>query len=140
VDDHLSLVAGISKLQRTELKEWGITTLTELGEEQLHEGRRPKRETNAPGDGQIAVGAGNLFLLDEPTNHLELKSKAVLKEALQAFNGTLILVSHDREFPQGLAKVFTFKDKRVIEHFETIDAFSDRNRLESLREIELGSV
>jgi len=79
----------------------------------------------------------NLLILDEPTNHLDLKSKEVLKEALLAFDGTLILVSHDRDFLQGLSnKVFEFKQKRVIEHFETIDAFLERNRMESLREIE----
>ena len=79
----------------------------------------------------------NLLILDEPTNHLDLRSKDVLKEALRAFDGTLILVSHDRDFLQGLAeKVFEFKDKRVIEHFETIDDFLVRNRMESLKEIE----
>ncbi len=79
----------------------------------------------------------NLLILDEPTNHLDLRSKDVLKEALLAFDGTLILVSHDRDFLQGLAeKVFEFKHKRVIEHFETIDDFLVRNRMESLREIE----
>lgn len=80
----------------------------------------------------------NLLILDEPTNHLDLKSKDVLKEALLAFDGTLILVSHDRDFLQGLSqKVFEFKDKRVIEHFETIDAFLERNRIESLKDIHL---
>jgi len=79
----------------------------------------------------------NLLILDEPTNHLDLKSKDVLKEALLSFDGTLILVSHDRDFLQGLAeKVFEFKDKRVLEHFETIDDFLERNRMESLRDIE----
>ncbi|RTE53526.1 ABC transporter ATP-binding protein [Arenibacter aquaticus] len=80
----------------------------------------------------------NLLILDEPTNHLDLKSKDVLKEAQLAFDGTLILVSHDRDFLQGLShKVFEFKDKRVIEHFETIDAFLVRNRIENLKEIDL---
>ncbi len=60
----------------------------------------------------------NLLILDEPTNHLDLKSKDVLKEALLNFDGTLILVSHDRDFLRGLSeKVFEFKDKRVNEHF-----------------------
>ena len=80
----------------------------------------------------------NLLILDEPTNHLDLKSKDVLKEALLAFDGTLILVSHDRDFLQGLSeKVFEFKNQRVIEHFETIDAFLKRNRIENIKEINL---
>lgn len=79
----------------------------------------------------------NVLILDEPTNHLDLKSKDVLKEALLQFEGTLILVSHDRDFLQGLSqKVFEFKDKRIIEHFETIDDFLERNRMENLRDIE----
>lgn len=80
----------------------------------------------------------NVLILDEPTNHLDLKSKDVLKDALLEFDGTLILVSHDRDFLQGLSKkVFEFKEKRVIEHFETIDAFLIRNRIESLKEMDL---
>jgi ATP-binding cassette subfamily F protein 3 len=80
----------------------------------------------------------NLLILDEPTNHLDLKSKDVLKEALKNFDGTLILVSHDRDFLQGLSqKVFEFKDQRVIEHFETIDDFLVRNRIENLKQIDL---
>ena len=80
----------------------------------------------------------NVLILDEPTNHLDLKSKDVLKEALLQFDGTLILVSHDRDFLHGLSeKVFEFKDKRVIEHYETIDDFLQRNRIENLKEIDL---
>lgn len=80
----------------------------------------------------------NLLILDEPTNHLDLKSKDVLKEALKSFDGTLILVSHDRDFLQGLSqKVFEFKDQRVIEHFETIDAFLKRNRIDKIADINL---
>jgi len=80
----------------------------------------------------------NLLILDEPTNHLDLKSKDVLKEALLDFDGTLILVSHDRAFLMGLAKkVFEFKDKRVIEHLETIDEFLERNRIRSIAELNL---
>jgi ATP-binding cassette subfamily F protein 3 len=80
----------------------------------------------------------NLLILDEPTNHLDLKSKDVLKEALLDFEGTLILVSHDRAFLMGLAqKVFEFKEKRVIEHLETIDEFLERNRLKSIAELNL---
>lgn len=80
----------------------------------------------------------NLLILDEPTNHLDLRSKDVLKEALLDYEGTLILVSHDRDFLKGLAhKVFEFKNKRVIEHFETIDDFLERNKAESMRELNL---
>ncbi len=76
----------------------------------------------------------NVLILDEPTNHLDIKSKEVLKEALMDFEGTLILVSHDRDFLKGLSnKVFEFKEKRIIEHFETIDEFLARNRVESLK-------
>ncbi|MBT8231315.1 MAG: ABC-F family ATP-binding cassette domain-containing protein [Saprospiraceae bacterium] len=78
----------------------------------------------------------NLLILDEPTNHLDLRSKDVLKEALKSFDGTLILVSHDRDFQKGLTeKVFEFKDKRVIEHFENIDAFLERNRIKNIKEL-----
>jgi len=80
----------------------------------------------------------NVLILDEPTNHLDIRSKDVLKEALLAFDGTLILVSHDRDFLRGLSnKVFEFKNKRIIEHFETIDAFLERNRIENLKELDL---
>ena len=80
----------------------------------------------------------NVLILDEPTNHLDLRSKDVIKEALMHFDGTLILVSHDRDFLQGLSeKVFEFKEQRVIEHFETIDAFLERNNIKALKEIDL---
>ncbi|GAA4842401.1 ABC-F family ATP-binding cassette domain-containing protein [Algivirga pacifica] len=80
----------------------------------------------------------NLLILDEPTNHLDLRSKDVLKDALKAFDGTLILVSHDRDFLQGLSnKVFEFKEQRVIEHFETIDDFLERNRIKSIAALDL---
>lgn len=82
----------------------------------------------------------NLLILDEPTNHLDLKSKDVLKEALMDFDGTLILVSHDRDFLQGIAqKVFEFKEKRVIEHFESIDDFLARNKIKNIADIQLMS-
>lgn len=80
----------------------------------------------------------NLLILDEPTNHLDIRSKDVLKDALLAFDGTLILVSHDRDFLQGLSeKVFEFKNKRVIEHYETIDDFLERNKVESLAKVNM---
>ncbi len=66
----------------------------------------------------------NLLILDEPTNHLDIRSKDILKDALKAFDGTLILVSHDRDFLDGLAeKVFEFGNKRIKEHFEDINGF-----------------
>ncbi|MFT2008572.1 ABC-F family ATP-binding cassette domain-containing protein [Pontibacter sp. 13R65] len=79
----------------------------------------------------------NLLILDEPTNHLDIKTKDILKEALIAFDGTLILVSHDRDFLDGLAtKVFEFGNKRIREHFEDINGFLRNRKLENLREIE----
>jgi ATP-binding cassette subfamily F protein 3 len=79
----------------------------------------------------------NLLILDEPTNHLDIKTKDILKEALMAFDGTLILVSHDRDFLDGLAtKVFEFGNKRIREHFEDINGFLRSKKLENLREIE----
>jgi len=79
----------------------------------------------------------NLLILDEPTNHLDIKTKEILKDALRSFDGTLILVSHDRDFLDGLAnKVFEFGNKRVKEHFEDINGFLRNKKMENLKEIE----
>ena len=79
----------------------------------------------------------NLLILDEPTNHLDLKTKDILKEALKAFDGTVILVSHDRDFLDGLAeKVFEFGNKRVKEHLEDINGFLRNKKMENLKDIE----
>ncbi|WP_116789031.1 ABC-F family ATP-binding cassette domain-containing protein [Flavobacterium psychrotrophum] len=79
----------------------------------------------------------NVLILDEPTNHLDMKTKDIIKDALKAFDGTLILVSHDRDFLDGLAtKVFEFGNKRVKEHFEDIKGFLEHKKIENLREIE----
>ncbi|MDP3353783.1 MAG: ABC-F family ATP-binding cassette domain-containing protein [Flavobacteriaceae bacterium] len=79
----------------------------------------------------------NVLILDEPTNHLDMKTKDIIKEALKNFDGTLILVSHDRDFLDGLAeKVFEFGHQRVKEHFEDIKGFLELKKMESLKEIE----
>jgi ATP-binding cassette subfamily F protein 3 len=79
----------------------------------------------------------NLLILDEPTNHLDMKTKDIIKDALKAFDGTLILVSHDRDFLDGLAtKVFEFGNKRVKEHFEDVKGFLAKKKMDSLKEIE----
>ena len=79
----------------------------------------------------------NLLILDEPTNHLDMRSKDILKKALLAFDGTLIVVSHDREFLDGLVdKVFEFRDQKVKEHLGGIYEFLQRRKLSSLKEIE----
>jgi ATP-binding cassette subfamily F protein 3 len=79
----------------------------------------------------------NVLVMDEPTNHLDIKSKTVLKEALIKFSGTLILVSHDRDFLQGLTnKVYEFKNKHIKEYLGDIDFFLEQRNLENLREAE----
>lgn len=79
----------------------------------------------------------NVLILDEPTNHLDMKTKDIIKDALKDFDGTLILVSHDRDFLDGLVtKVFEFGNKRVREHFEDIKGFLAYKKMENLREIE----
>ena len=79
----------------------------------------------------------NLLILDEPTNHLDLKTKDILKQALQDFDGTLICVSHDRDFLDGLAtKVYEFGDGRVREHLCGVYEFLNTKKMESLRELE----
>lgn len=83
----------------------------------------------------------NVLIMDEPTNHLDIKSKNVLKEALKRFEGTLILVSHDRDFLQGLTnKVYEFKDHKIKEYLGDIDYYLDQRKVESLREVEKRTV
>jgi ATP-binding cassette subfamily F protein 3 len=79
----------------------------------------------------------NLLILDEPTNHLDMKTKDIIKDALKAFDGTLIIVSHDRDFLDGLVtKVFEFGNKRVKEHFEDINGFLRNRKIQNLKEVE----
>ena len=79
----------------------------------------------------------NLLILDEPTNHLDLKTKEILKEALMAFDGTLIIVSHDRDFLDGLThKIYEFSHGRVIEHLDGVYGFLRKKKIESISEIE----
>ena len=79
----------------------------------------------------------NLLILDEPTNHLDMKTKDILKQALLDFDGTLIVVSHDRDFLDGLVnKVYEFSNGRVIEHLETIYGFLQKKKMENLKQIE----
>jgi ATP-binding cassette subfamily F protein 3 len=79
----------------------------------------------------------NVLVMDEPTNHLDIKSKNVLKQALRNFEGTLILVSHDRDFLQGLTnKVYEFKDRKIKEYLGDIDYYLDQRKAEDFRAIE----
>ncbi len=79
----------------------------------------------------------NLLILDEPTNHLDLKTKDILKQALKDYDGTLILVSHDRDFLDGLVnKVYEFGNKRVREHLCGINEFLENKKMENLQDIE----
>lgn len=79
----------------------------------------------------------NLLILDEPTNHLDMRTKDIVKQALMAFDGTIILVSHDRDFLDGLVhKVFEFGNQQVREHLEGVTEFLERKKMDSLRELE----
>ena len=79
----------------------------------------------------------NVLVMDEPTNHLDIKSKNVLKQALQSFEGTLLLVSHDRDFLQGLTnKVYEFKDQKINEYLGDIDFYLEQRKVQDFRGIE----
>jgi ATP-binding cassette subfamily F protein 3 len=83
----------------------------------------------------------NVLIMDEPTNHLDMQSKNVLKKALKLFEGTLVLVSHDRDFLQGLTDViYEFKDHHIKEYLGDIDFYLEQRNLENLREAEKRTV
>ena len=83
----------------------------------------------------------NVLVMDEPTNHLDIKSKNVLKDALKRFEGTLLVVSHDRDFLQGLTnKVYEFKDQKIKEYLGDIDFYLEQRNVENLREVEKRTV
>ncbi len=90
---------------------------------------------------KLLLSPFNVLIMDEPTNHLDIASKNVLKLALKKFEGTLILVSHDRDFLQGLATtVYGFKDKVIKEYLGDIDFFLEQHQIENLREAEMKTV
>jgi len=90
---------------------------------------------------KLLLSPFNVLIMDEPTNHLDIASKNVLKEALHNFNGTLILVSHDRDFLQGLTStVYGFKDKEIKEYLGDIDYFLEQHKIENMREAEKRTV
>ena len=86
---------------------------------------------------ELFMECPNFLIVDEPTNHMDIKSKDILKQALKAFDGTLIVVSHDRDFLDGLVdKIYEFKDGRVREHLGGVAEFLSARRLENLQELE----
>ncbi len=90
---------------------------------------------------KLLLSPFNVLIMDEPTNHLDIASKNVLKQALKNFNGTLIIVSHDRDFLQGLTStVYGFKDREIKEYLGDIDYFLEQHQLENLREAEKQTV
>lgn len=90
---------------------------------------------------KLLLSPFNVLIMDEPTNHLDIASKNVLKEALKNFKGTLIVVSHDRDFLQGLTStVYGFKDKVIKEYLGDIDYFLEQHKMENLREAEKRTV
>ena len=89
------------------------------------------------GMAKLMLSPYNVLALDEPTNHMDIRSKDVLKQALKSFDGTLIVVSHDRDFLDGLVdKLYEFRDGKVTEHLGTVADFLRKRRLESLQELE----
>ncbi|MCL1938337.1 MAG: ABC-F family ATP-binding cassette domain-containing protein [Candidatus Azobacteroides sp.] len=87
---------------------------------------------------KLLLEPANLLILDEPTNHLDMRSKDILKEALKEFNGTVIVVSHDREFLDGLVdKVYEFGNQKIKEHLGGIYEFLGKKKMESLNELEI---
>ena len=89
------------------------------------------------GMAKLMLQSHNFLILDEPTNHMDIKSKDVLKQALQSFDGTLLVVSHDRDFLDGLVdKIYEFRDGKVKEHLGGVQDFLARRKLESLQELE----
>ena len=89
------------------------------------------------GMAKLMLQSYNLLALDEPTNHMDIKSKDILKQALKAYDGTLIVVSHDRDFLDGLVdKMYEFRDGRVKEHLGSVSDFLAARKLETLQELE----
>ena len=89
------------------------------------------------GMAKLMLSPYNVLALDEPTNHMDIRSKDILKQALKSFDGTLIVVSHDRDFLDGLVdKLYEFRDGKVTEHLGTVADFLRRRKLESLQELE----
>lgn len=92
------------------------------------------------GMAKLMLQSHNLLALDEPTNHMDIKSKDILKQALKAYDGTLIVVSHDRDFLDGLVdKIYEFRDGRVKEFLGSVGEFLQSRKLENLRELEKAS-
>lgn len=92
------------------------------------------------GMAKLMLQSHNLLALDEPTNHMDIKSKDILKQALKVFDGTLIVVSHDRDFLDGLVdKIYEFRDGRVKEFLGSVGEFLQSRKLENLRELEKDS-
>ena len=89
------------------------------------------------GMAKLMLQSHNLLALDEPTNHMDIKSKDILKQALKAFDGTLIVVSHDRDFLDGLVdKMYEFRDGKVTEHLGGVSEFLEKRKIEDLKELE----
>ncbi len=89
------------------------------------------------GMAKLMLQSHNFLLLDEPTNHMDIKSKDILKQALKAYDGSLLIVSHDRDFLDGLTdKFYEFENGRVREHLETISEFLEKRKIDSLHELD----
>ena len=140
IEENILSVLQMTRLKKSQQIEKMESLITEFGLEHIRKNRGDLLsggERNRLALAKLLLQPFNVLVMDEPTNHLDIKSKNVLKQALIKFNGTLILVSHDRDFLQQLTnKVYEFKNQKIKEYLGDIDYYLDQRQVENFREIE----
>ena len=140
VHDYLMYIASIKGMRTSIARKRVTELLRQVGLAKM-QNRKMKKLSGGmkrrAGIAQAMLNNPKILILDEPTNHLDMKTKDILKQALMDFDGTLIVVSHDRDFLDGLVtKVYEFGNKKVTEHLEGIYEFLQRKKMENLNELE----